>query len=1001
MLVAKMLNRVSRNILCLLLAAGSLSAQVDRASLTGVVSDPSGAPIPGARVEVFFAGTAFRRVVQTNSTGVFAIAALPLGECQVTVQASGFQTQQVNDLRLAVGETRTLDFPLSIKSAVETVDVKTAAPALSQGSAETSGIVDAQQVHQLPVNGRNWATLMILVPGAINTGIGNQIGIRFAGHGLDDNKLQFDGTDATGILRQSQKTDLRLQISSESIAEFRVNSALYSAEFGGAGGGQADVVSKTGTKAWQGSVFEFFRNSKMDARSPFDPSTLPPFHLNQFGGSLGGSIVKDRTFFFVNYEGLQQVLGQTLIGFVPSDAYRAAILQSSPQLKSLLDAYPAGMAPTSNANVSSWTGLGRQTQTENFGLIRIDHRFSDKTTAYARFNVDQGELEVPNGDGTGYLKDKVRTEDSPKNASLELMHIFSSSLLNETKAGFNRVPFTTTNESISPNQLTVPGLTTLKDNLQQVQHSTTYSFSDTLSYARGRHNIKTGFGLRRVQLNLGNTAETQFSYTSAPNFTANKMDSASLLAPVPTAGMRKTEYFGFIQDEFKLRPGLTLSLGLRYEYFGVFSEIENRARPFDPQTCGGFCAPGASFYNPDRSDLGPRVALTWAPKIFHRATVIRTGYGLYYGEAQLGDLTGPMNNITSRITLTSAQIPGLTFPVDPFVSLGQSIGNTPRALFRNRKNQRIGQWGFSVQQELSGKMMLEVGYLGSEGAHMFTRTYTNAINPLTGQRPLPQFSLVDYKRMDSISNFNGLSVTLKKQFSSGWLLGANYLWSHSINDGSVGGGESTYPENIACRSCERASSDQDIRHSFTASAIYQLPFGPGRRFVSGGGLAGKIAGGWELGGIGTARTGLPLTVTISRSASALPDGNSTSAQRSDVVPGVSLIPPGGQTPGLWINSAAFAIPAVGQWGNAGRNLARAPGIWQMDTALTKRNQITERLGLEFRAEAFNLFNRAQYGSPNTNLSSGGSFGRITTPLNTSATGTGTPRQFQLMMRLNF
>jgi hypothetical protein len=225
-------------------------------------------------------------------------------------------------------------------------------------------------------------------------------------------------------------------------------------------------------------------------------------------------------------------------------------------------------------------------------------------------------------------------------------------------------------------------------------------------------------------------------------------------------------------------------------------------------------------------------------------------------------------------------------------------------------------------------------------------------NPLTGARPLPAFSLVDYKRMDGVSNFNGLSVTAKKQFSSGWLFGANYLWSHSIDDAGTGGGEADYPENIACRSCERATSDQDIRHSFTSSAIYQLPFGPGLRYLKGGGVVGWLADGWELSGIGTARTGLPLTVTISRSASSLPDGNSTSPQRPNLVPGISVIPPGGQTPQNWINPAAFFIPANGTWGNAGRNLVRAPSISELDAALTKRNQITERLGLEFRAAVF-------------------------------------------------
>jgi hypothetical protein len=994
--------RFTRRLSIFLLFVSALFGQVERSNLAGTISDPSGAPVPGASVEVFYPDTGFKRTVQTGGAGTYSIPALPLGRCQVSVQARGFQTHQVQDLSLGVGETRTLNFSLAVQAVSETVEVRASAVVLEQGSAETGGVVDTQQVEQLPLNGRNWATLMLLVPGAINTGIGNQTGIRFAGHGLDDNKLVLDGTDATGILRQSQKTDLRLQISSDAIAEFRVNSSLYSAEFGGVAGGQGDVVSKSGSNNWHGSAFEFFRNDKLDARSPFDPSTLPPFRLNQFGASFGGPIVRDRTFFFVDYEGLEQVLGQTLIGFVPSDAYRAAVLRTSPQLQTVLGAYPEGQSPSSNANIEQWIGPGRQTQKENFGLFRVDHRFSNDTSLYGRFNLDQGELSAPNGDGSGYLRDTVLTEDNPKNGILQLQHIFSPALLNETTAGVNRVPFTTSNVSALPIQVQIAGFTTLHDNLQQVQHMTTYSFSDTLSLIRGRHSIKVGFGVRRVEMNLGNTAETQLTFANTTNFQADKLHSAALLAPVPTAGMRKTEYFGFVQDEFKLKPNLTFTIGLRYEYFGVFSEIENRGRPFDPETCpGGFCSPTAAWYNPDPTDFGPRAAFTWAPQAFQGKTVFRSGYGLYYGEAQLGDLTGPMNNITSRITLTSAQIPGLSYPLDQFISLGQSIGNTPRGLFRNRKNERIGEWGFSVQQQLPSQILLDVGYIGNEGAHMFTRTYTNAINPVTGQRPLPSFSLVDYKRMDGVSNFNGLSVTIKRQFRSGWLLGANYLWSHAIDDAGTGGGEADYPENIACRSCERATSDQDIRQSFTSSAIYQLPFGRGRKYLNGGGVAEKFLGGWDLSGIGTARTGLPLTITISRSASALPDGNSTSPQRPNIVPGVSLMPPGGQTPQDWINPAAFSIPANGTWGNAGRNLIRGPGIWQIDTAVIKHNRLTETVGLDFRAEAFNLFNRSQFGLPNTNLSAAGSFGQITQPINAGATGTGTPRQFQLMLRLIF
>jgi hypothetical protein len=337
--------------------------------------------------------------------------------------------------------------------------------------------------------------------------------------------------------------------------------------------------------------------------------------------------------------------------------------------------------------------------------------------------------------------------------------------------------------------------------------------------------------------------------------------------------------------------------------------------------------------------------------------------------------------VTSRITLTSAQIPDLMYPVDPFLALGESIGNQPRALARDRKNERIAQWGFTVQQELPLQATLEIGYTGNKGTHMFSRSYTNAIDPATGERPLPQFSLLDYKSMDRNSDFNALIVGLHRRYRSGWLLGTDYTWSHAIDDGSTGGGESDYPENIQCVSCEKASSDQDIRQNFTTSAVYEWR-------------------GWKLGAIGTARTGRPLTVTVTRAASDLPDGNDND-QRPDLVPGVSLIPPGGQTANSWINPAAFAVPPPGQWGNAGRNLVRAPGIWQADASVSRAIRLKGERSFELRAEVFNIFNRAQLGEPGTNLSAPGSFGVITQPLNPGATGTGTPRQFQLAVRFGF
>jgi hypothetical protein len=477
------------------------------------------------------------------------------------------------------------------------------------------------------------------------------------------------------------------------------------------------------------------------------------------------------------------------------------------------------------------------------------------------------------------------------------------------------------------------------------------------------------------------------------------MDAANIQSAVPTEGARKTEYDGFVQDLYKFRPNITASVGLRYDYYGVFDEVHGRGLAFDPVTCGGFCPQGSSWYYPDRKDLGPRVALTWAPAFLHDSTVLRGGYGLYFGEGQLGDLTGPLNNITSSLALTSSQIPGLSYPIDPFLALGATIAVAPRGLARNRVNEQINQWGLSVEQKLPYRALLNIGLVGSHGAHITSRTYINLLDPVTKTRPLPNFGQTDYKKMGNNANFSGLLTTLNRSYSSGFLFTATYFWSHSTNDGSTGGGEQDYPQNVACRVCEYASSDQDVRSYFTASSVYELPIGRDKPYLNHGALSWLLSG-TQLSGLALARTGLPLNVTVSRSAATIPDGNSSSPQRPNLVPGVSLIPSLGRSPQHWINPAAFTTPASGTFGNSPRNLLRGPGTWQVDLSLQKELLDLDRFRLNFRADGFNIFNHAEYGLPATNSSSG-NFGQITTQLNPGATGTGTQRVFQVSLRLSY
>jgi hypothetical protein len=371
--------------------------------------------------------------------------------------------------------------------------------------------------------------------------------------------------------------------------------------------------------------------------------------------------------------------------------------------------------------------------------------------------------------------------------------------------------------------------------------------------------------------------------------------------------------------------------------------------------------------------------------------VIRAGAGIFYGDAQLGDQYSPANNDAARYTLSAATTPGLSYPFDPFINPNAAIAAAPRSMPRNHQNQTSQQWGLSVQQALTKKVTFQVGYNGQQNYHVFSRTYVNLINPATGQRPLPTLDQIDVRGEDCVSNFHGLVSTLQVNNWNGLLVRVNYMFSHALNDGSAGGGsaDGTGPQNDACRSCEKGNSSYDVRHVFTANFAYQVPFARNHWY-----------GGWQWSGISTARTGLPLNVSVTRKATDVPDGNVLSTQRPDLVPNVPLYLDYGTT-GLWLNPAAFSVPAKGTWGNLGRNVLRAPGLFQIDTSLAKRLRLTERMGLEFGLEAFNILNHPQLGAPAANTSSTSNFGRITSAINTSPVGAGTPRQFQFFTRLSF
>ena len=990
--------------LCLTVSA---NAQVDRSAISGTVSDASGRVLPDVIVVVSDDASGFYRQVISSAKGTYDVPELPVGTYTVTFTHSGFETLRFDQVTQLLGVTRTLNPTLQVAGAKVQVDVSASEQPLDQTSNTLGTATEEKQIKELPLNGRNWATLTALAPAALDTGGSNQRSIRFAGRGRDDNNFTYDGIDATNIINQAQQPYVRLAIPLDTIREFRVDSMLATAEAGGTAGGQIIVSSPSGTSQYHGDVFEFFRNNIFDAREPIDNLNpdQPPFHLNQFGGSVGGPIIKNKFFFFAAYEGYRQILGQTLPGFVPSDAFRAQVLAQSPELAPVVNAYPHGGALVS-PDIAQFVGNGRQIVNENSGMFRLDYRFSDKTTAFARANIDSAISTVPLAASGQYLNGQTQSTSSPVNVALELLHMFSPTLLNEVKFGFNRSTAINTNinQTGEVYAFNVPGFTQLNNNRISTGVGNSFSWIDNLTWVKGRHVLKIGAEVRRIQMNQGSTESGTISFPSLDAFAANQVSSANLTSTQPINGLRKTQVYGYIQDEFKWRPNFTLNLGARYSFFGIFSEVQGRGNPFDFATCGpqGFCGVGASFGQPNYADIDPRFGFAWAPDAFKGKTVIRSSFGMYHEDGQLDDQNLPDSNEVLRYSLSSKTIPDLTFPIDPF--LVDATGKiSPRAQDRLRKDTMVMQWGLSVQQALPQNFVATVAYAGSRGTHLLTLSEVNVVDAVTGVRPYPNFGQVDWRGNGNNSNYNGLSLSLKRTFARGLLFSVNYMYSHEIDDGSNGSGDgdSLTAQNVGCQACERASGAFDARHVVNMNAVYELPFGAGKPYLNEPGLMRSIFGSWEVNSIVVARTGFPVNVTVDRNSADVPDGN-TNNQRPDLVPGVSLTPPGGSTIAEWINPAAFTEPAPGTFGNAPRNLGRGPGAWQLDLGLGKHIPLTERLRLEFRTELFNLFNHPQYGQPQADFSAGpGIFGSIISSVNSGPVGTGTPRQIQFMLRLAF
>ena len=1045
-------------VLALALAASTaapVSAQQIEARILGRLVDSSGAALPGVTVTATATQTGATRVVVTEAEGDFAITNLGPGAYTVQFELPGFATE-TRQIVLGLAQVETVSLTMGIAAVTEAVTVSASANVIDLSSAKIGVNVSPEEIQSLPVNGRNFANLMTLATGATSDGNGGWSSIRFNGKSNQQNYLNFDGVDGTYVWDATPGylsvtgSQFRLQTSMESVSEFRVNSGLAPAESGLGSGGNITVVSKSGGNRFTGSLFEYKRDDALDAASKYDDQKQE-LSLDQFGGSLGGPVAQNRSFFFASFERLRQTTGLRFTEAVPSAEARRRIAAGEPvgsgagqsadrtrAVAPLLAGFPQGTTATSNPLLSLATLDTQADQAENTFAVRLDHRFNNSQGMYVRYQISDGEIDTPDRTATPR---RVLAKQQPQNFVFNHQSLIGQSFVNEAKMGYNApqtsaVAFgavpgydpagvslsgTVTSSSVDARGTTGiarSGLliraTSAASTVGSLFDPRSISFMDTMTWTNGVHTMKGGFEYRDVQSQFQFLGSTEITYNSVNDFIDNRPAAVQIALDSPVFVPQQYYLIGFIQDSWRATDRLTLDLGLRYDFYSVVKEKEGLARPFFIED-NAFSSDPDNFYNPDKNNFSPRLSATYAldPK-----TALRAGFGLFYGPGQLEDRIQPIENYIERRRVQTADIPsnGLAYPFDP--SVYRNLLSV-RGYTHDRPDEYNMQYGVSVSRELPGAVNLTVGYTGSQGKDMFLRGVANTLDFNTRLREAPAVGQVDYKTsgcLDGLlingnavtgcghASYNALQISGTRRFRTGFTGGLQYQYSR--NKGTTqGSNEAATTQNTFDYETEYGTNPQDIPHTFNGSFVYLVP---GNGFWTGG---------WRVGGIVNARSGVPINVVIARpdnltvgtaTVANIPGGNSRGTQRPDVVPGVDPYLKDGVR---WLNPAAFTTPQAGTFGNLPRNALRGPGFWQADLMFSKDFRFLETQGLQVRVEIFNIANRLNYENPAATLPNGtpgapftdaqtGTFGYMLGPLNRTV-GLGTARQTQISVRYSF
>lgn len=968
--------------------------------IAGQVTDQSKASIPGAKVAAENSATQLKREAVTDQQGRYTFDDLPIGAYNVTVEAPGFQSQVKSNLTLNVASSLSIDFSLptgTVKEAVQvTAQSETIDPAAANGQ-----LMGNKAVADLPINGRDYARFTLLTPGAV--AVYNYIAdTTFNGMESVHNQFSIDGIDASRVdepyMANGFERGARLLTGSlDTVEEFRVQTSNYNAEYGRAAGSDVRVVTKSGGNQLHGTAFDFFRNDAMDARNFFNiaGTHMPEFRYNNFGGNLSGPIVKNKTFYFGNYEGSRQLVGITGSGTVPSALMRTEVLSTSPALAPLLAMFPLGQSASSNPLVSNYTTTGVSNVREDTGSIKVDHNFTASDHVFVRFNLNDSYVHGPL---FGVSTNKLGLQDyqdvpiTTTNAAFHYDRIIGPHIVNEFLAGVQRWGSQLEEELPIPT-VNITGLTVDPGNGGFSRtNSTSYQYGDTVSWVRGGHTIK--FGATGWKLEVNSLAHPSYSltYTSLQNFINNSVYQSTFSGGNPGSGIREAWIGSFVQDTWQIRKGLTLDYGLRYDVGIPNYDVQGKAQPFDLSTYK-LGSPGQQWFPMNKGNFAPRLAVGWQVT---KTTVIRTGYGLFYQQYPPGLGSGIVTNtVAGNFSLLQQNIPTLNYPVTPFVSQGTPPVPAYSAFNQHHPDWYAEQWSFTVKQELPDHLGLTVAYVGNHAVNLRIATTQNLYSPQLGSRPYTQYGNISVENDEAQSVYDGLQMTLARRFSSGLITSINYTYSKEIDDVQDYGLYSTLPQNMNCISCDRGPGTNDIRHNLNFSVLYNLPMGPGHRlFGDAKGFGRAMASGWQVNSLGIIRSGIADLPLIGVNTY----GNADTTNQRPNATGISVIP-ANQTINQFWNPAAFSIPAAGTFGNAGRGTLYGPAAWDADFSLMKDSAITEKTRLEFRAEIFNIFNHPTFALP-YNVVGTTSFGQILSTFG-STLGFGVSRQIQLALKFKF